>query len=335
MVGALVVDTAGTIVGAGFHARAGTPHAEVHALRAAGDQAKGATLYSTLEPCAHVGRTDPCVEAIAAAGVRRVVSCTTDPNPLVAGKGFEYLRAHGIDVTSGTLEDEAERLNEVFFTNMRRQRPFVIAKIAMGLDGAVASAPGRRTRVTSRDAERHAHRTRAEVDAVAIGSETALVDDPLLTPREVFRERPLVRIVFDARLRTRPDARLFGTLDAGPVWIVTRAVRTAGDARVEALRQAGATLVEADPHDLAGALSTFYTQGIGSILFEGGSRLHGSAWQADVIDRVHMYVAPQAFGAQGVHWEMPPSFSVAALHRRRVSWLGEDCLIEGDVYRSR
>jgi diaminohydroxyphosphoribosylaminopyrimidine deaminase / 5-amino-6-(5-phosphoribosylamino)uracil reductase len=174
------------------------------------------------------------------------------------------------------------------------------------------------------------------VDAIGVGSETVLVDDPLLTPREVFRERPLVRVVFDARLRTPPDARLFTTLDTGPVWIVSCADRArAGDDRADALRRAGATIVDADPHDLRSAMAHLRDRGVSSILLEGGSRLHASAWRAGIVDRVRVYVAPHGLGSRGVPWEMPASFSVAVLHRRRIEWLGQDCLIEGDVHGSR
>jgi len=202
MVGALIVSPDGVIVGRGHHPRAGEPHAEIHALRDAGGRARGATLYCTLEPCCHTGRTGPCSVAVAQAGVRRVVAAVIDPNPRVAGGGVQYLRERGIDVTVGVLQHEATRLNDVFFTNVRRQRPYVTMKIAVSQDRGIAVARGVRTPLTSRAANRHAQRYRAEVDAIAIGSETLLIDDPVLTVREVYRHRPLTRVVFDSRLRT-------------------------------------------------------------------------------------------------------------------------------------
>lgn len=221
MVGALVVSPDGVVVGRGFHERAGTPHAEVHALADAGDLARGATLYCTLEPCCHTGRTPPCTLAIEQAGIARVVAAVSDPFPKVAGGGIRHLRDHGVDVTVGVLADRAARLNEVFFTNVLRKRPFVTLKIAMSLDGRIAAAPGARTALTSAAANRHAQRLRAEVDAIAVGSETLIVDDPLLTARDVYRWRPLTRVIFDDRLRTPPSARVLSTLDAGPVVVVT------------------------------------------------------------------------------------------------------------------
>ena len=169
MVGAVVVSPDGIIVGAGHHDRAGAPHAEIHAIAAAGGRARAATLYCSLEPCCHTGRTGPCATAIAEAGIARVVAAVEDPNPHVAGGGFRYLRTHGIEVRTGVLEAEARRQNEVFFTTVRRRRPFVTMKVAMTLDGRIASARGARTAISGPAAIRHAQRVRAEVDAIAVG----------------------------------------------------------------------------------------------------------------------------------------------------------------------
>jgi diaminohydroxyphosphoribosylaminopyrimidine deaminase/5-amino-6-(5-phosphoribosylamino)uracil reductase len=334
MVGAIVVSPDGVIVGAGYHERAGAAHAEIHALRAAGDRARGATLYCSLEPCCHTGRTGPCAAAIADAGVAAVVTAVEDPNPLVAGGGVRYLRERGIAVTVGVREAESRQLNEVFETNMRRGRPFVTIKVAMSLDGRIAAGRGARTPITSDDANRHAQRFRGEVDAIAVGSETLLVDDPLLTARGVYRERPLTRIVFDSRLRTPPAARLFGTLEAGPVVIVTteRACEDRGDL-ASALRAAGATLVAAPHHDLAAALAGLLRHGVSSVLLEGGAELHRAAWQAGTVDRVRCYIAPCTLGEEGVPWPMTPDFSLAALGPVRASPLGPDVLLEADVHR--
>ncbi len=212
MVGALVVDDEGVVVGRGRHESAGGPHAEVHALVDAGERAAGATLYCTLEPCSHTGRTGPCAPRVVAAGIRRAVVAVGDPNPLVSGRGIGYLREHGIDVTVGVLAEQAEKLNEPFFTRMRFRRPFVTMKVALSLDGCVAAAPGIRTQLTGPSAARAIHRERAEIDALAVGSGTVLADDPLLTARGIYRYRPLVRVVFDRRLRTPVTARLFSTI---------------------------------------------------------------------------------------------------------------------------
>ena len=249
MVGALVVDDDGVIVGRGAHDVAGGPHAEVIALADAGARARGATLYCTLEPCAHTGRTGPCAALVARAGIRRAVVAIEDPNPLVHGRGLAYLRERGITVTAGVERDAAARQNAVFLTNMRLGRPHVIVKAAVSVDGRIAAAPGVRTALTGPAANRRVQRQRAEVDAIAIGSGTVLADDPLLTARGASRGRPLTRVIFDRRLQTPPAARVLSTLDAGPVIIVSaeRACAGATD-RVQRLETAGA-LILAPPTD--------------------------------------------------------------------------------------
>jgi len=244
IVGACVVTGDGVVVGQGAHERAGEPHAEVHALDEAGDAALGATLYCTLEPCVHLGRTGPCTDRIIAAGIRRVVAAMEDPFPQVSGRGFAALRDRGIEVDIGVCADEAARLNQPFLTTVREGRPFVILKAATSLDGRIAAGLGERTAITSREALRHAQYQRASVDAVAVGSGTVLVDDPMLTTREVFRERPLVRVIFDRRLRISPSARVLTTLAFGPVIILTSSLSMEQQPRrVDALEQAGATIM--------------------------------------------------------------------------------------------
>ena len=187
MVGAVVVSPEGVVLGQGFHARAGERHAEIHALDEAGEGTQGATLYCTLEPCSHVGRTGPCVVRIVESGIARVVAAVEDPNPLVRGRGFAYLKEHGVDVEVGVGAATATCLNQPFFTLTRERRPFVVLKAATSLDGYIAESPGRRTALTSEVANRHAQRVRAEIDAIGVGSGTVLADDPLLTPRGPFR----------------------------------------------------------------------------------------------------------------------------------------------------
>jgi diaminohydroxyphosphoribosylaminopyrimidine deaminase/5-amino-6-(5-phosphoribosylamino)uracil reductase len=340
MVGALIVSPDGTVVGRGFHERAGTPHAEVHAIADAGDRARGATLYCTLEPCCHTGRTGPCSVAVQQAGIARVVAAVTDPNPQVAGGGIRYLRDHGIDVTVGVLGDRAARLNDAFFTNVTQRRPFITLKIAMSLDGRIAAAPGARTALTSAAANRHAQRLRAEVDAIAVGSETVLADDPLLTARDVYRWRPLTRVIFDNRLRTPPTARIFTTLAEGPIIVVTskNAVQAKScglTSRLRALEDAGATIVTTDTaRDLPSAMTRLFADhAIGSLLLEGGAALHAAAWNAGLVDCVRTYITPHVLGSAGVPWDMPTSFDWTMLHDTRSEWFGEDCLLEGYVHR--
>jgi diaminohydroxyphosphoribosylaminopyrimidine deaminase/5-amino-6-(5-phosphoribosylamino)uracil reductase len=333
VVGACIVTDDGVVVGDGAHERAGEPHAEVFALEEAGPRAQGATLYCTLEPCSHTGRTGPCADRIIAAGIRRVVAAMEDPYPLVSGRGFGTLREHGVIVETGVARDQALRLNQPYLTAVRRGRPFVIAKTATSLDGRLASGVGTRTQLTGAAAVRHAHSQRAQVDAIAVGSGTVLVDDPLLTVRHVYRERPLVRVVFDRRLRTSPAARVFSTLAAGPVIILTspEAIRREG-ARAEALSRAGAML-EAGDGTMTWALRALAQKDIQSLLLEGGAAVQQAAWDEGLVDYVQLYVAPVAAGPQGPAVAAGLGAAVASLFEPSVRVLGPDTLIEGYVHR--
>jgi diaminohydroxyphosphoribosylaminopyrimidine deaminase/5-amino-6-(5-phosphoribosylamino)uracil reductase len=333
MVGATVIAADGTIVGDGWHQRAGTPHAEVHALDQAGARSRGATLVCTLEPCCHQGRTGPCVERIIAAGITHVVAATEDPNPLVAGGGFRRLEQAGVRVTVGVGADAARQLNRAFITVMREGRPWVIFKAGVSIDGMIAAAPGRRTQITSPPATAQTQRLRAEVDALAVGSGTVLVDDPLLTARDVYRSRALVRAVFDRRLRTPPSSRLFSTGRHGPVILLVEAasLRLAGP-QVSALEGAGAQ-VEATDGTLAGGFRRLAELGVQSVLLEGGARLQQAAWDAGMIDEVRLFVAPEPIGPGGVPLFPDGGPSISALSDVRTVPTGPDVLITGYVHR--
>jgi diaminohydroxyphosphoribosylaminopyrimidine deaminase/5-amino-6-(5-phosphoribosylamino)uracil reductase len=331
MVGAVVVSAAGVVVGQGFHERAGEPHAEVRALNLAGERARGATMYCTLEPCCHVGRTGPCVHRIVEAGVARVVASIEDPNPAVQGRGFAYLRANGVRVDIGPGREQSTRLNQPFLTLIRDHRPFVILKAATSIDGYVAEAPATRTQLTSAAANRHSHAFRAEVDAIGVGIGTVLADDPLLTVRGIYRERPLARVVFDRRLRTPADARLLSTLDAGPVIIATTAAAATADIR--RLETQGVCVEVAEDDSFRSALDRLGARDIGSLLLEGGAALHAAAWDERLVDFVRLYVTPIALGRRGVPFLENRDFAVSALLERRVEALGSDVLIEGYVHR--
>ena len=335
LVGAVVVTGDGVVVGQGHHVRAGEPHAEVLALREAGALAKGATLYVTLEPCCHHGRTGPCTLRIIDAGIARVVAAMTDPNALVSGKGVEQLRAHGIQVDVGLLGDSAARLNRAFTIVQTEGRPMVIVKVATSLDAKIAAEPGRRTSLTSAKANRRTQRLRGVVDAVGVGSGTLLADDPLLTARDCHRPRQLARVVFDRRLRVPPTARLFSTLEAGPVIIVTTADAMARNReRVRALEGAGASVVEGTG-DLRTDVRALAALDISTLLLEGGAAMHAAAWQADLIDRVIVIVSPTVLGQQGTRLfdGMPVPWS--QLRPVRVEALGPDAWMEADVHRHR
>lgn len=331
VVGAVVVSADGVVVGQGFHAKAGEPHAEVHALDRAGDLARGGTLYCTLEPCSHTGRTGPCVPRIVDAGIRRVVAAVEDPNPLVRGRGFADLATRGIRVDVGVGVHPASMINQPFFTTMREGRPFIIMKAAISADGCIAEAPGRRTTLTSAPANRHAHRVRAEVDAIAVGVGTVLVDDPRLTPRGVYRETALTRVVFDRQLRTPPGAQLLSTQGIGPVIIVTTDDAAArADAR-ERLEQRGAEILITDG-TIKAAVVRLAERGIMSLLIEGGARLHAAAWDEGVVDFVRLYVTPHVLGPSGVRFLAGRRLPPAMLAERRVEPIGPDVLIEGYVH---
>jgi diaminohydroxyphosphoribosylaminopyrimidine deaminase / 5-amino-6-(5-phosphoribosylamino)uracil reductase len=335
LVGAVVVSCDGVIVGQGFHRRVGEPHAEIHALEEAGARARGGTLYCTLEPCCHEGRTGPCVQRIVEAGVARVVAAVQDPNPLVNGKGFEHLRVHGVAVEVGLGAAAARAQNQPFFTLMREHRPFVVLKAAMSADGYIAEAPGKRTQLTSSEANRHAHRVRAEVDAIGVGVGTILADDPALTARGAFRERPLMRVIFDRRLRTPAGAAVLSTSHVGPVIIMTSAESARDDSRREPLEAKGALIEPIRDTTLRAALARLADQQVESLLLEGGAAVHAAAWDEDVVDYVRLYVAPRTIGSGGVPFLGGRAFRAADLVERREETLGPDTLIEGYVHGPR
>ena len=336
MVGAIVVDRDGVIVGRGAHRAAGGPHAEVFALEEARARASGSTLYCTLEPCAHTGRTGPCAPLVAAAGIRRAVIALEDPHPLVQGRGLAYLRERGVAVETGLLAREAARQNEVFLTNVRCGRPFVIVKAALSLDGCIAE-PDRPVRLTGAASDRVIQRQRAEVDAIGVGSSTVLSDDPRLTARGAYRQRPLMRVVFDRRLRTPPDARLFSTLSDGPIMIMS--TRSSVDARrpaVDALERAGARVVAMDSAGLQSSFAWLLRDsGIGSLVVEGGAALHRALFDAGLVDAVHAYITPARLGERGLSWMPPGRITLSELRDRRSDWFGDDVRVEGYVYRHR
>jgi diaminohydroxyphosphoribosylaminopyrimidine deaminase / 5-amino-6-(5-phosphoribosylamino)uracil reductase len=337
MVGAVVVRE-GRVVGRGFHARAGGPHAEVEALREAGERASGGTLYCTLEPCNHHGRTPPCVDAILEAGVRRVVVAVRDPNPRVRGGGMGALEAAGVETVSGCLEAEARSQNRVFFFAMQQRRPHVTLKCAMTLDGKIAAVGGDARWITGEAARQQAHRLRGESDAVMVGVGTALADDPALTvrldppwPREPFR------VVVDSRGRLPVDARL---IDAGSASRVIVAVtEQAPIERVTRLESRGVTVLACKSGDagvdLSDLCARLFGMDVTSILLEGGSQLNGGFLDADLVDRVAVFIAPMLVGGAtaptavaGHGRALADALRLSAVTARPV---GADWLVEGDV----
>ena len=289
-----VLVRAGDVVGSGWHRRAGEPHAEVHALREAGEAARGATAYVTLEPCSHHGRTPPCAEALIEAGVARVVVAVQDPNPQVAGEGIARLRAAGIAVESGLMETEARELNVGFFARMTRGMPWVRSKIAMSLDGRTALGNGKSQWITGDAARQDVQRWRARSCAVLTGINTVLADDAQLNVRSVDVERQPLRVVLDSQLRIPLEARV---LIGGGVLIHT-AMRNAE--KSAALEQAGASVcVLPDGKgqvDLAAMMGDLAKRGCNEVLVEAGSTLNGALLHAGLVDELLLYVAPQLLG---------------------------------------
>jgi diaminohydroxyphosphoribosylaminopyrimidine deaminase/5-amino-6-(5-phosphoribosylamino)uracil reductase len=341
MVGAVVVTSAGEVVGEGAHLRAGAPHAEIEALAAAGARGRGATLYLTLEPCAHRGRTPPCAPAIVAAGVARVVAALGDPNPLVAGRGFETLRRAGIEVATGLLGEDAARQNRVFLTAMKERRPHVTLKAAMTLDGKIADAGGASRWITGERARAHAHRLRSEADAIVVGLGTVLRDDPELSVR---LDRPWphepYRVVLDTGARTPARARFIRAGDPA------RALIAVGDgvpeARVREIAETGAGIVRCPTRDgrvdLGALLADLFAREIRGILVEGGGEVHAAFLDAGLVDRVAVYVAPLLVGGRAAPTPVGGPGrdlkSAVRLKAFEVTALGDDVLIEADVLRA-
>ncbi len=293
----------GRVVGRGWTQPGGRPHAETEALARAGELARGATAYVTLEPCAHQGRTPPCAEALVAAGIARCLSATGDPDPRVAGRGLAILRDAGIAVETGLLEQEARALNAGFLTRLALGRPLVTLKLAMTLDGRIATAGGESRWITGEAARAHAQLLRAEHDAVLVGSGTALADDPRLTLRLPGAEgRRLVRVVADGRLRLPLTSVLVATASEQPTWVLTR--RDAEKPRRQAFEQAGVEVLALPTHagetlDLAAGLAALGERGLTRLLVEGGGQLASGLLQAGLVDRLAVYHAPLLLGGDG------------------------------------
>ena len=337
LVGAVIVKD-GKVIGEGYHQKAGTPHAEVHALNAAGEAAKGATLYTNLEPCCHWGRTPPCTEALIRAGIAQVYVAEVDPNPSVAGKGVQRLQNAGIDVHVGVLRQEAEDLNEVHRKYIQTGNPFVILKTAMSLDGKIATASGESQWITSEASRQRGHEVRDAVDAILVGRGTVARDNPALTTRLQDREgQDATRIVLDSHGRTRPDARIFNVeSEAGVIVAVTPEAPTE---KVNTLEKAGAEVITVpDAHSKVCFKSLMEILGkreITSLLIEGGSEINASALAAGIVDKVMCFIAPKLIGGQNAPGPIGgvgiQSLTEAVnLQRMRVTPMPEhDILIEG------
>jgi diaminohydroxyphosphoribosylaminopyrimidine deaminase / 5-amino-6-(5-phosphoribosylamino)uracil reductase len=333
MVGAVLVRD-GRVVGEGWHREYGGPHAEVEALVAAGEAARGATLYVTLEPCSHHGRTPPCTDALIAAGIARVVIAAEDPNPAARG-GAVRLQAAGLEVVTGVERAAARSLNAAFFHVHERGTPFVALKLALSLDGLIAARPGERTSITGPEVQAETHALRAAHDAVMVGSVTARVDDPLLTVRRVTTPRQPIRIVIDSEAGLDPGSRLVATVADAPVWVVC--AEDAPAAHRRRLEREGVRVLavprgsagdSAARVDLDAAAAALREHGVRVILVEGGAGLAAGLLDAGLVQRLHLFVAPLFLGGPGI-----PAFAAS----RREEWrfvavqrLGADVLLTLD-----
>lgn len=313
-VGCVIVKN-GEIIGEGWHERAGEPHAEVHALRQAGERARGADVYVTLEPCSHHGRTPPCANALIDAGVSRVWAGSADPNPLVAGRGLERLQQAGIAVQCGVLQTECETLNIGFFQRFKRGRPWVRLKTAASLDGRVALASGASKWLTGESARQDVQRLRARSSAIVTGINTVLADDPALTVRDdgvsqasAGRVRQPLRIVLDRQLRLTDNLQILA--DTGnPVLIVTtpQAVASQPAVRLERLRQKAEILTLDPALDLSAFLAELAIRGVNEVLVEAGGTLAGAFLQQGLCDEYWLYIAPKLLGPEGIPMANIPS----------------------------
>jgi diaminohydroxyphosphoribosylaminopyrimidine deaminase / 5-amino-6-(5-phosphoribosylamino)uracil reductase len=339
-VGAILV-RGGRIVARGYHHKAGMPHAEVEAIEAAGPKARGADLYTTLEPCNHYGRTPPCTEAILAAGIRRVIGASSDPNPQVNGKGFARLRKAGVEVLTGVLADEADQMNRPYFKRVTTGMPFVTLKVAVTLDGKIATATGDSRWVTGPEAREWVHRLRDQVDAVMVGANTVRVDDPQLTtrlPGGVGRD-PL-RVVVDSHLTLSPGRKVFRQRSEARTLLATlespegkRARRFAGPG-VEVWQAKG----RAGRVDLRALLKQLAERGVNHVLVEGGAQLFGTLLREGLADELVVFIAPKLIGGAGLSWsgnlgirEMAKALKVGALS---VEAVGEDLRVTAMLPRA-
>jgi len=324
----------GAVVGRGWHKKAGTPHAEVHALNEAGKSAAGADVYVTLEPCAHFGKTPPCAKALIEARVARVFVAMVDPNPLVAGAGIEMLRRAGIEVETGLLEQPSRELNRPFIKWIQTKLPYVILKSALTLDGKSATANGDSRWVTGDQARREVHRLRGRMDAIMVGVGTVLKDDPLLTCRLPGGKNPL-RVVVDSTLRIPLHAALLGVeSDAGTLV----ATCSASAERIAALAARGAEVLHCkdggEGVDLADLFARLGERGVQSVLLEGGSHLAGAALRAGLVDRCMIFLAPKLIGGAGIGLFAGEGVALMGdairLEGMTVRRVGADLLIEGE-----
>ncbi len=335
MVGAVIVKN-GKIIGQGYHRKYGELHAEREALAACTEQPEGASIYVTLEPCCHYGKQPPCVNAILESGIRRVIVGSSDPNPLVAGKGIQILKDHGIEVTENVLKEECDKLNEAFFYYIQNQKPYVVMKYAMTLDGKIAAYTGASRWVTGESARMHVQKQRLKYTGIMVGVGTVLADDPMLTCRLENSRNP-VRIICDSHLRTPLNSKIVKTAATVPTILATNSKEQQKIKNYEDFGCRVLYVPEKNGHiDLNRLMELLGAEKIDSILLEGGGTLNWSALESGIVQKVQTYIAPKLFGGEKAKTPVegtgfPDPASAVLLKNSEITRLGDDLLIESEV----
>lgn len=330
LVGCVVVKN-GKVIASGYHVQAGKNHAEREALLKTGAKARGAVLYVNLEPCSHFGRTPPCADLIIEKGIREVVAAMGDPNPKVRGRGFKKLKDAGVRVRDGVLEKEAGELNRVFIKNMKKQLPYVFMKAGMSADGKIALKNGKSKWITSEESRNHAQQLRKKADAILVGINTVLADNPRLDCRTDAKKR-IKKVVLDNRGRIPINARLFKGVKPGEVFVFTSKMKRG---KIIQLEKKGAVVVKLKKLTPSAVLSGLFKHGVMSVLVEGGSAVASSFIRSRLVDELYLYIAPVIIGSDGLGYFGNMDFSkmrsVFRIDDRTIEKIGPDMLIKGKV----
>ncbi|MDU6876621.1 bifunctional diaminohydroxyphosphoribosylaminopyrimidine deaminase/5-amino-6-(5-phosphoribosylamino)uracil reductase RibD [Clostridium tepidum] len=337
-VGAIVVKD-NKIIGQGYHKYFGGPHAEVYALREAGENAEGATIYVTLEPCSHYGKTPPCTEAIIKAGISKAVIAMTDPNPLVEGNGVEFLKRNGIEVVTGIMEKESKKLNEVFIKYITKKEPFVVLKTASTLDGKIATKTGESKWITGEESRYRVHKIRNDLSGIMVGIETIIKDNPILTTRIEGGKIPKA-IIVDSNLRIPLESKILKTFNERDIYIATTN-KHKNSSKKNTLENLGAKVLEFEENEegkvpLKKLIKYLGSEEIDSILLEGGGTLNFSALKEKIVDKVMCFIAPKIMGGQDSKNMIGGNGieslqDIFKLKNLKVEKIGEDILVEGYI----
>ncbi|WP_407370862.1 bifunctional diaminohydroxyphosphoribosylaminopyrimidine deaminase/5-amino-6-(5-phosphoribosylamino)uracil reductase RibD [Carnobacterium sp.] len=338
LVGAVIVK-GGRIIGQGYHQKYGQPHAEVNAIASAKEDVTGATLYVTLEPCSHFGKTPPCSDLLIDKNIKRVVVGTLDPNPLVAGKGIERLRNNGIEVVTGVLEEESQKLNEIFIKYIVTKEPFVVMKNAMSLDGKIATVTGESQWISGESSRKQVHSLRHELAGIMVGIETIIKDDPQLTSRTLNSRNP-IRIVVDSQLRIPIASKVLTQQDKAKTIVAT--TKRANNEKLDTLKQMGIEVIvtkeKCERVDLRELMKVIGAKGIDSILLEGGANLNFSALEEGIVDKIQSYIAPKIIGGKEAKTAVEGAGiqllkNAFQIDRMTPVMVGEDLFVEGYIVK--